>query len=418
MPPRTHALKLALPLARARLSGMSSADPRSPEQLTARAIDILTTLVGFDTTSRGSNLALIEWVEAYLAGLGVASKRVPNHDGAKANLLATIGPSVAGGVVLSGHTDVVPVDGQDWSSDPWTLTERDGRLYGRGTCDMKGFSALALAAAPLMIARGLKRPVHLALSYDEEVGCLGAPDLIAAILKEVPPPAAVIVGEPTNMEAVRGHKGIATFRVTVSGVEAHSSLTHLGVSANMAAIPLMSHLAQLSRRLEAAADPASPFTPKGCTLTIGQINGGTAVNILAGECVFLFDLRSPPGTKVDEVLAEFTALAAKTDAELKARHPDAGVRFERRSATPAFAPEEGGAAEALARVLSGDNGPSRVVSYAAEAGQFREAGFSTVICGPGSIDQAHQPDEYVERTQMERGAEFMLRLIDHLSAAG
>lgn len=386
--------------------------------MTAQAIDILATLVGFDTTSRGSNLALIEWVEAYLSGLGVASKRVPNADGTKANLLATIGPDVVGGVVLSGHTDVVPVDGQDWSSDPWTLTERDGRLYGRGTCDMKGFSALALAAVPLMIERGLKRPVHLALSYDEEVGCLGAPDLIAAILKEVPPPAAVIVGEPTNMEAVRGHKGIATFRVTVSGVEAHSSLTHLGVSANMAAIPLMSHLAQLSQRLEAAADPASPFSPKGCTLTIGQINGGTAVNILAGECVFLFDLRSPPGIKVDEVLGEFIALVAATDAQLKARHPDAGVRLERRSATPAFAPEEDGAAEALARVLSGDNGPSRVVSYAAEAGQFREAGFSTVICGPGSIDQAHQPDEYVERAQMERGAQFMLRLIDRLSAAG
>ena len=213
---------------------MSNGDTDVPEHLTAKAIEILAKLVRFDTTSRGSNLALIEWVEAYLADLGVASRRVPNHDGTKANLLATIGPNVAGGVVLSGHTDVVPVDGQAWSSDPWTLTERDGRLYGRGTCDMKGFSALALAAAPLMLARGLARPVHLALSYDEEVGCLGAPDLIAAILKHVPPPSAVIVGEPTSMEAVRGHKGIATFRVTVTGVEAHSSLTHLGVSANMA----------------------------------------------------------------------------------------------------------------------------------------------------------------------------------------
>ena len=397
---------------------MSSDDTRSSEQLTATAIDILATLVGFDTTSRWSNLALIEWVEAYLADLGVASRRVPNHDGTKANLLATIGPDIAGGVVLSGHTDVVPVDGQPWTSDPWTLTERDGRLYGRGTCDMKGFSALALAAAPLMVSRGLTRPVHLALSYDEEVGCLGAPDLIAAILKEIPRPSAVIVGEPTNMEAVRGHKGIATFRVTVTGVEAHSSLTHLGVSANMAAIPLLDHLAQLSQRLEADADPNSPFSPKGATLTIGQINGGTAVNILARECVFLFDLRFTPGLDVETVLAPFADLVAQTDAALKSRHPDAGARFERRSATPAFAPEEDGAAEALARGLSGDNGPPRVVSYAAEAGQFREAGFSTIICGPGSIDQAHQPDEFVERSQMARGAEFMLRLIDRLSTDG
>jgi acetylornithine deacetylase len=397
---------------------MSSGATPSPEHLTAKAIDILGLLVGFDTTSRGSNLALIEWVEAYLGDLGVASKRVPNRDGTKANLLATIGPNVAGGVVLSGHTDVVPVDGQAWSSDPWTLTERDGRLYGRGTCDMKGFSALALAAAPLMIERGLTRPVHLALSYDEEVGCLGAPDLIAAIIKEVPPPSAVIVGEPTNMEAVRGHKGIATFRVTVSGVEAHSSLTHLGISANMAAIPLMNALVELSHGLEAAADPASPFAPKGCTLTIGQINGGTAPNILARECVFVFDLRTPPGVKPDEVLADFAALVAGADAALKARSPEAGAVFEKRASTPALNPEDDGMAETLARALSGDNGPPRVVSYAAEAGQFREAGFSTVICGPGSIDQAHQPDEYVERSQMERGAAFMLRLIDRLSTGG
>jgi acetylornithine deacetylase len=397
---------------------MSSAAPQSSEQLTAKAIDILSLLVGFDTTSRGSNLALIEWVEAYLSDLGVASKRVPNHDGTKSNLLATIGPNLAGGVVLSGHTDVVPVDGQAWSSDPWTLTERDGRLYGRGTCDMKGFSALALAAAPLMIERGLTRPVHLALSYDEEVGCLGAPDLIAAILKAVPPPSAVIVGEPTNMEAVRGHKGIATFRVTVSGVEAHSSLTHLGISANMAAIPLMNALVELSQSLEAAADPASPFAPKGCTLTIGQINGGTAPNILARECVFVFDLRTPPGVVPAQVLADFAALVERTDAALKARSPEAGAVFEKRASTPALTPEDDGMAETLARALSGDNGPPRVVSYAAEAGQFREAGFSTVICGPGSIDQAHQPDEYVERSQMERGAAFMLRLIDELSTGG
>lgn len=389
----------------------------SPEALSARAVDILAKLVAFDTTSRGSNLALIEWVEAYLSDLGVASRRVPNADGTKSNLMASIGPAAPGGVVLSGHTDVVPVDGQPWSSDPWTLTERDGRLYGRGTCDMKGFLALALAAAPDLVASDLKRPVHLAFSYDEEVGCLGAPDMIAVIARDLPRPALVVVGEPTDMVAVQAHKGIASYWVTVTGREAHSSLTHLGVSANMVAVKLMSHLVALSERLERQADPASPFLPKGATLTIGQVNGGTAVNILARQCVFVFDLRTPPGLDPAAILADFFALAASLDAEVRARAPEGGVKVEVRSLTPSFAPEPDGAAEAFARRMAGDNGPARVAPYAAEAGQFQGAGFSTVICGPGSIDQAHQPDEYVEIAQMERGAQFMRRLIDDLATA-
>ncbi|WP_168075770.1 acetylornithine deacetylase [Caulobacter sp. SSI4214] len=387
----------------------------SSEVLSDRAIDLLAKLVAFDTTSRGSNLALIQWVEGYLADLGVPARRVPNADGTKSNLMATIGPAVEGGIVLSGHTDVVPVDGQPWSSDPWTLTERDGRLYGRGTCDMKGFLALALAAAPELAKATLSRPVHLAFSYDEEIGCLGAPDMIAVIAAEVPKPALVVVGEPTDMVAVRGHKGIATFTVTVTGREAHSSLTHLGVSANMVAIKLMAMLVELSERLEREADPASPFTPKGASLTIGMIHGGTAGNILARECAFLFDLRTPAGQDPMALLTDVFAAAARMDAEIKAKAPEGGVKIERRSLTPALAPEENGVAEAFARRLAGDNGPPRVVPYAAEAGQFQGAGFSTVICGPGSIDQAHQPDEYVEISQMQRGATFMRRLIEELS---
>jgi acetylornithine deacetylase len=391
----------------------------SSEALAPRALEILERLVAFDTTSRLSNLALVEWVEAYLAGHGVASRRVPNADGTKSNLLATIGPAEPGGVVLSGHTDVVPVDGQPWTTDPFRLTPKDdGRIYGRGTCDMKGFLALALAATPDLVARGPRRPVHLAFSYDEEVGCLGAPDMIRVIARELPRPALVVVGEPTNMEAVSGHKGIATWRVTVTGHEAHSSQTQLGVSAVMEAVKLMHSLSQLAARLELEADPASPFTPKHATLTIGQVNGGTAVNILARECVFYFDLRCPPGLDPLKVLDGFFAEARALDAELKARHPDAGVEIVRRSLTPAFAPEPDGVAEAFARRLAGDNGPSRVVAFAAEAGQFQEAGFSTVICGPGSIDQAHQPNEYVERSQMERGAAFMARLVDWAAEAG
>ena len=296
------------------------------EALTERAIEQLGRLVAFDTTSRGSNLELIAYVEGQLSALGIA-------------------PNVAGGVVLSGHTDVVPVDGQPWTSDPFVLTRKGDKLYGRGTCDMKGFLALALAAAPRLAAAPLKRPVHFAFSYDEEVGCLGAPDLIAEIAASVPAPAAVIVGEPTGMEAISGHKGIATFRVTITGHEAHSSQTHLGASANMAAIGLLTKLAALSEKLAREADPASLFTPKGASLTVGQINGGTAVNILARECVFLFDLRTPPGMKPRAILADFFAEAAAVDAALKARFPEAGVLVETRSITPAFAPEKAEEAE-------------------------------------------------------------------------
>lgn len=384
----------------------------------ATAADLLKTLVGFDTTSRGSNLALIEWVEAYLDGLAIPHRRAPNADGTKSNLIATIGPALEGGVVLSGHTDVVPVDGQPWSSDPFTLSRRDGRLYGRGTCDMKGFIALALAAAPEIKAAHPKKPVHLVFTYDEEIGCLGAPSAIEMIRRELPLPALVVVGEPTDMEAVSGHKGIATFHVTVTGREAHSSQTQQGVSANMAAIRLMASLVALSERLEREADPASPFTPKGPTLTVGVVHGGTAHNILARECQFHFDLRCPPGFEPDEILKGFLAEAEAMDRALKARAPEAGVTVVRHSNVPSFAPERDSAAEAFARRLAGDNGPPRVVSYAAEAGQYQRAGFSTVLCGPGSIAQAHQPDEYVEVSQMERGAAFMRRLTEWAAAGG
>ena len=384
----------------------------------APTLDILKTLVGFDTTSRDSNLGLIAWVENYLDGHGVPHRRVPNADGTKSNLIATIGPAVEGGVVLSGHTDVVPVDGQPWVTDPFEITERDGRIYGRGTCDMKGFLALALGAVPDLIAANPRRPVHLAFSYDEEIGCLGAPAMIAVIRKELPTPAFVVVGEPTDMVAVNGHKGITYFRVTVTGREAHSSQTQLGVSAIMEAVALMASLTELSARLEREADPASPFTPKGATLTIGLVNGGTAGNIMARECSFLFDLRCPPGHDPQTILAPFFVQAAALDAALKARAEEAGVAVVQTSNTPAFAPEQDGVAESFARRLAGDNGPPRAVAFATEAGQFQEAGFSTVLCGPGSIEQAHQPNEYVEVAQMQRGRDFMRRLVEWAASAG
>jgi acetylornithine deacetylase len=385
----------------------------TPDELAARATELLAQLVAFDTTSRNSNLELIAFVEQHLAVLGLTGTRVANTDGSKANIYATIGPAEEGGVILSGHTDVVPIDGQDWHSDPFVLTRRGDRLFGRGTADMKSFIALALAAAPLF--REGARPVHLALSYDEEVGCVGAPAMIRELAALLPRPVAAVIGEPTSMEVVSAHKAISTWIVTVTGHEAHSSLTHLGLSANMAAIRLMHGLSQLAERFEREAPPsAASFIPPHATLTIGQINGGTAVNILARECVFAFDLRAPPGLLPDDLIAPFLREAAELDRAMKARFPECGVAVVRRSGAPALAPEPDGEAERLVRTLAGDNGPARAASYAAEAGQFQQAGFSTVICGPGSIEQAHQPNEYIDIGQIERGAAFMLRLAEAL----
>ena len=383
--------------------------------LAARATAILERLVAFDTTSHRSNLELIGWVESYLDGHGVMSQRVPNAKGDKCNLLATIGPAVAGGIVLSGHTDVVPVEGQPWTSDPFTLTRRGDRLFGRGTCDMKGFLALALAAVPDIRNGPPRRPAHLAFTYDEEIGCLGAPSLIRRLAQTLPEPALVLVGEPTNLQVVSAHQGIIVHEVTVRGREAHSSQPHLGASAIMSAVRLMAVLSEIAERLERDADPTSPYEPKGGTLTIGQIQGGTAANILALDCRFVFDLRAPAGVDPDVVLADFHAQAAIEDTALKARATDGGVTVKVLGDVPAFEAPPGGAGEVLARRLAGDNGPTRAVSFAAEAGQFQTAGFPTILCGPGSIDQAHQPDEYIEVSQMERGAALMSRLVDELS---
>ncbi|HWE99647.1 MAG TPA: acetylornithine deacetylase [Caulobacteraceae bacterium] len=382
--------------------------------LARRGTELLERLIGFDTTSRDSNLALIEFVENYLGGHGVASRRIVSPDGAKANLLASVGPPAAGGIVLSGHTDVVPVDGQPWTSDPFTLTRRGDKLFGRGTCDMKGFIALALAAVPDLVAARPARPAHLALSYDEEVGCLGAPRLIAEMARDLPAPALVIVGEPTSSALVGAHKGISLFEVIVRGREAHSSQTHLGVSAVMAAVRLMSVLDQAAARLEAEAEPHSPFVPPHATLTIGIVHGGTAGNILARECRFLFDVRAPAGADVGAMLRDFFSAVKTEDAAIRSRC-DGGVEVIRRADVPGFSMPRGGPAEALARRLTGDNGEPGAVSFAAEAGQFGGAGFPTVLCGPGSIDQAHQPDEFIAIEQMERGAALLAAVVAELT---
>jgi len=383
------------------------------------AREILEKLVSFPTISSESNLDLIEYLRGCLLGWGIESHLVHDDSGTKANLHALVGPRVEGGVILSGHTDVVPVEGQSWTSDPFRLVARDGRLYGRGTCDMKGFDALALWAMQLAAARKLRRPLILALSHDEEVGCLGAPRMIDRIIATHPAAAAVIVGEPSMMKVVTGHKGAVGFSTHVRGYEVHSSLVHTGVSAVMTAARLVEWLRQrLVENMNAPVAPAdAPFDPPFTTLHVGTIHGGTAGNITARDCEFLTDIRCPPAQDPQEWLARYMAEVARVEAEIRAIHPEARITVTPRMANPPLRPESNGAAERLARRLTGDNGV-HVVSYGTEAGQFQERGHSVVVCGPGDIAQAHQPDEFIALQQFESGAEFMRRLIDHLAGDG
>ncbi len=376
--------------------------------------EMLAKLVSFNTESQNSNLDLIHFCRDYLAGLGVESTLVPSEDGNKANLYATIGPEAPGGVVLSGHTDVVPVAGQAWSSDPWTLTERDGRLYGRGTCDMKGFDAIALALVPEMLAAPLKRPVHLALSYDEEVGCLGARVLVKAMAAAGIAPSAVIVGEPSMMQVVTGHKGGTRMLTTVTGHAVHSSRVDVGVPAVMVAGTLIEWHNRTMAENKARAGSDSPFEPPYSTLHVGTVQGGTAVNITAEHCVFSHEVRVVPGDDGMDYVGRYKALAAELEAGMKAIAPATGIVVEITSQTPPLGPEADGAAEALSRRLTGDNG-SHVVAYGTEGGLFQAAGWSTVVCGPGDIAQAHQPDEFITIAQLDAGTAFVRGVIAELS---
>lgn len=377
---------------------------------------ILDRLVSFPTVSRDSNLPLIDWVEDYLESQGVTAHRVWNEDRTKASLYAHIGPKVEGGVVLSGHSDVVPVDGQVWSSDPWTVTERNGRLYGRGTCDMKGFVALALAAVPLALAADLKRPLQLALSHDEELGCTGAPPMIAEMARSLPRAAAVIVGEPSRFSVVTGHKGGTGFKVHVKGYEVHSSLIHTGVSAIMAAAPLIdfANRVNIANAAKPPAALAQMFDPPWTTLHVGMIQGGTAHNITAADCRFSCEIRVVPGEDIEDWVAAFEGQVAQAVAAMQTIRPETGITVARFFSVPPLRPETDGAAEALARRLTGDNG-LHVVSYGTEAGQFQAEGYSAVVCGPGDIAQAHQPDEFLEMSEFDAGWSFMQRLVASLS---
>jgi acetylornithine deacetylase len=389
---------------------MNTEGPRyTPKEMLAR-------LVGFDTVSHHSNLGLIAFVEDYLAAHGIASTRVPNADGDKASLYATIGPNVDGGVVLSAHSDVVPTAHQTWSSDPFKLTERGGRLYGRGTSDMKGFLACVLALVPEFAAARLRRPIHLAISYDEEVGCIGCVDMVRALADgAIAPPRGVIVGEPTEMQLVVAHKGINGFDTVVTGKETHSSQTQLGANAVMAAGELIAELQRLGDRAREAAPADCPFTPPYTTVSVGSVEGGHALNIVPGECRFVWECRTLPGEDPDDIARSLDRFARETVLpRLHASAPEATVETTQRARVTALAPETGpqaaadgvpadrrGAAEALARELTGTN-HTEVVSYATEGGVFQTHGFSTVVMGPGNIREAHQPDEFIEADELER----------------
>ena len=380
----------------------------------ARAKALLAQLIAFESVSDRSNLPLIAFVEDYLAAFGVRSRRAPNGSGEKTALLATLGPRVDGGVVLSGHTDVVPVEGQAWTSPPFVMREADGRLYGRGACDMKGFAACVLAAVPDFLAAPLKRPVHIALSYDEETTCLGSTDVIAWFGRDEPRPSAVVVGEPTMMEVADAHKSVATIRTVVKGCEAHSALPALGANAVAAAADIVSEIGRLARAYEKG--PLDPrFAPPYSTLHVGMIHGGTARNILARECAFDWEFRGLPGVSPSLPLGQVQAFVDTVALPRLTRFVDGpAIATEIEALAPALAAVAGSAAETLALRLTRSN-RTIAVSFATESGHFQAAGIPTVVCGPGSIDQAHKPDEYVEEQQLAACLAFLDGLAGELS---
>lgn len=375
-------------------------------------LDMLARLVSFDTESDKSNLALIDAVCAYLDGWDVPYLRLPNAAGDKAAILATVGPMFDGGTVLSGHTDVVPVAGQAWTGDPFTLRVADGRAYGRGAVDMKGFDALALALVPDMLAAGLKRPIHILLSYDEETTCLGSMDGIARFGDGLPRPAAVIVGEPTGMEVADAHKSIVTCLTTVHGHEAHSARPALGANAVAAACDLVAGLNRIADLMIERGDPSGRFDPASTTVHVGTIQGGTARNILAKECRFLWEYRGLPDLDPAEIPRLFAAEVERVTRERLNRYGAFGrIETLEEVDIPGLAPEPGSAAERLCLRLAGRN-HTVAVPYATEAGRFQAAGLPTVVCGPGDIAQAHQPDEFITLDALGQGEHFLRELIE------
>jgi len=381
------------------------------------SLPIIRNLIGFDTTSRESNLELIEYVRRYLAEFDVESLLVYDEDKRKANLYATVGPTDRPGVCLSGHTDVVPVDGQEWDTDPFSAVVKDGRIFGRGTADMKSFIAIALAFVPRFLERGLKTPVHLAFSYDEEVGHLGAKRLVE-IVKDMPvKPAMCIVGEPTSLGVIIGHKGKKKVRTHVRGHEAHSSLTHEGVNAIEYAARLIAFIQETARTWQKDGpfddECDVPFT----TMQVGLIRGGTAPNIVPKSCVFDMEIRHLPNVDPEGLFDGIRRHARDViEPEMKAVAPEAGFDFEEFPSNLALNTDPDEAVVAFVKRLAGQNKHGKV-GFGTEAGLFQKrVGIPTVVCGPGDIAQAHKPNEFITLDQVQKGEAFMSRLADYVSA--
>src|ERR1051326_4390551 len=381
-----------------------------------RSIEILEALVGFDTTSRNSNLPLIGWIEAYLDRHGVTYERIPDPGGTKSNVWATIGPADKPGYILSGHTDTVPVDGQAWSSDPFRLARRDGKLFARGATDMKGFLACCLAAVPEMKAKPLARPIHLAISYDEEVGCVGVRHMIARLKNAPVRPAGCFVGEPTSMGVVIGHKGKRSLRVTVHGQTCHSSLAPQGVNAVEYAARLIVKIRDMAERCaqKGARDPLYdvPFT----TGHTGVVNGGTALNIVPDACWFEFEFRTIAADDAGALVGKFVAYARTLEPAMKSVAPQAGFTFEEKSEFPGLETPAGAELVGFTKELMGARDVGKV-AYGTEAGLFAAAGIPSVVIGPGSIDQAHKADEFVAESELAKCGAFIDRLLARCTGA-
>ena len=385
--------------------------------VSADSLALISTLVGFDTVSAKSNLALIEFLSGRLAEHGVEARLVHDETGGKANLYATIGPQDRPGVMLSGHSDVVPVAGQDWSSDPFTVRQGDGRLYGRGTADMKSFLAVALAHVPAMVAADLKTPIHLAVSYDEEVGCIGVRRLLDMLNGLPVKPAICIIGEPTGMKVIVGHKGKRATRVHVSGLECHSSLAPQGVNAVDYAAELVVFLRRLARRQAEAGRSDPAYEVPTTTIHTGRITGGTALNIVPKDCHFDFEIRNLPEEDPEPLMEEVRRFAReRLEPEMRAVSPDCGIAFEALSGYPGLDTDPGEEVVSFVKSLAGANRHGKI-SFGTEGGLFqRTAGIPTVVCGPGEIAQAHKPDEWIALDQISLAERFMARLIARLSA--
>jgi acetylornithine deacetylase len=376
---------------------------------------MLTRLVAFPTVSRDSNLPLIDWVEEYLEPFGARCRRTLNDEGTKANLFAAIGPNAPGGVVLSGHSDVVPVDGQDWHTDPFEVTERDGLLYGRGTSDMKGFAAVFLSRLASLNTALMDKPLYLALSYDEEIGCLGIARMVDDALAHFARPDFAIIGEPTTMHLVRAHKSINVFRTVVTGKAAHSAQPHLGAGAILAAGRIIEHLDAIGRSRRAAAGE-SGCEPPWSTVQFVKIQVGTSVNILPAHCEFLWEYRSLPDEDPDLIIQSMqTFIEREVLPDLREFAPEASIETTTIARVPPLMPDPEEKAERWVLGLRGvREGGSGQVSFATEAGSFQRAGISSVVCGPGSIDQAHQPNEFIDPAELERCEAMVDDVFDYL----